>query len=153
MFKVILEGPDCSGKTTLAEKLLKLNSNYKMFKTDFLSWKKQFGDSVARGISSKVFKEKINNNEPLIFDRCLISNYIYAKVYDSPIAELLYEDISELKKMNILIIILLPPVEELFRRFYSCQHDHPMDPMKLFLIYNEYAKLKIELEKKGYNIL
>lgn len=80
MFKgiVILDGPDASGKTTLANKLIQLNNNRGII----LHATYRFKDKIPTYHAALLRKAyKLSKKDLVIIDRLHVSEYIYAKVF------------------------------------------------------------------------
>jgi len=113
MNPIILEGPDCAGKTTLAKELEKCG--YKIVhngppKTDdpFREYALQIEESA-----------KVNT----VFDRLHIGEMIYGPILrgKSRITLYQYEELNEvIKRMGGLVVICLPP----WRNVIDCWSEH-----------------------------
>lgn len=68
--KIIVEGPDCAGKTTYAKNLAKSD-------TTLIHWGIYSGASEVQQVD--FCRALINLNMPVVFDRSPISEYVYSK--------------------------------------------------------------------------
>lgn len=105
--KIIIEGCDGSGKSTLSELLA---SKYGCDIIHMTRWSDKSFDSYVK---------KISLNDNIIFDRCFISEYVYSNVFDR-ITEITDEKIKLLlnlaKSLDYHIFILTCDDNQLLER-------------------------------------
>ena len=102
---LILEGQDCSGKTTLAQYLLD------KYKGVYIHATYRFKNKMPIYHAALLRKAlKLSKNQLVIIDRLHISEYIYAKVFrgGTPWPEVFKMFNSFCKKFNIPIILCVP---------------------------------------------
>lgn len=73
---IVLEGADCSGKTTLARKLVNISGGHYMHLT--YRWPEKMFEYQLAAVHRAV---KLSKTMPVIIDRLWVSEAIYAKVY------------------------------------------------------------------------
>jgi thymidylate kinase len=140
--KLILEGVDGSGKTTYIQNFITLHSGFKKVDFDFLSHKEAVGDWEARLLAKRFYVEHLEDDEPEVFDRSQISNYIYAKIsgrYHQSALNMLLRDVLTIKPNGVKIIFLMPDLEIIKERLID--HSHKIEWSKVELAYNEYLEI------------
>jgi len=116
-YNINIEGPDCSGKTTLFQRLHK--------KTSF----------------------KYN-----IHDRSYMSMYVYSKLYGRDDASFWYDKIlQDLKNLNTLYIVLLPPEEVILERLKK-RGDEFQDEKSIINVINIFKNILDEGLKNYPNV-
>lgn len=106
---IILEGQDASGKTTLANKLLK------SYKGIYIHATYRFKNKMPIYHAALLRKAlKLSKNQLVIIDRLHISEYIYAKVFrgGTPWPEVFKMFNSFCRELNIPIILCVPDTIE-----------------------------------------
>lgn len=136
---IIVEGPDCAGKTTLIENL----KNYIPPPVGYVHHGpyKDESDIAHHYIESLSF----NRGMTTLIDRCWISEQIYSQFYgrsnrlsDENIAEL--EDMAH--KVHTVIIFCLPPINVCFTKFLERKHEEYLENTEQFInVYSAYQKL------------
>lgn len=106
---IILDGPDASGKTTLANKLLEKYEGTYIHATYKFSKKMPIYHAAILRKALKLSKSRL-----VIIDRLHISEYIYAKVFrgGTPWPEVFRMFNSFCREMNIPIILCVPETVE-----------------------------------------
>ncbi len=104
--RIIVEGPDRSGKSTLVKAL-----------KDILGWdSKYLGHKNVKDQYQRYLKEYALN-EDVVFDRSHISEIVYSKLWDRPlISEDDVKSLDYIASKNGLIIFSLPPLEVVLER-------------------------------------
>lgn len=104
---VLVEGPDCTGKTTLCEDIASRGFNYiHLSKTDDVN-----------ELYVNLTKE-LDNNYNNVIDRAVISNKVYQTVFGD--GEIVRDDIRDEFLLKIdLIIICLPRDKKRYLRFFN----------------------------------
>ena len=146
---VILDGPDASGKTTLANKLIELNYG----KGVILHATYRFKDKIPTYHAAILRKAyKLSKKTLVIIDRFHVSEYIYAKVFRGgtkwPEQLPIFNQIC--KSLNIPIIICIPSsLEQGISWFEKTkeQRYEMFDDMK------EIIKEYIDYVKKAKNVI
>lgn len=145
MFKgiVILEGPDASGKTTLANKLIELNNG----RGTILHATYRFKDKIPTYHAALLRKAyKLSKKYLVIIDRLHISEYIYAKVFRNgtkwPEQLNIFNQIC--KALNIPIVICIPSsIErgvEWFEQTKNSRYEMFDDMRQIIKEYIDYTK-------------
>lgn len=130
--KIIIEGPDCSGKSTLADRL----KNRLHWDSKYLRHKK--GDQFTRYLKEYAEKE-------IIFDRAHFSEEVYSQIWrgGSPFTEKEKNLLDEVAEINSLIIFALPPLGEMHSRYKSRNFDQQISLKELDIskkLFNGEAK-------------
>lgn len=152
--KILLEGPDCTGKTTLGNVLKQI------FPGEYIH-NQYISDSELDSCTMERVYSMINqttDNENIIIDRDIISEYIYGNVYRGN-ARCEIEDIEDLVNMYDLIIFCLPHDRgaylDYFKKSVESRNEYITDKTIIEKIYNEYnfiyLKLKEELATSSEN--
>lgn len=111
---IILEGPDCAGKSTMAKDLAD------MLGFDII---KSHKDGPK---NTDAYRERLACH-CVVIDRCWISDLIYSKYFGkSPIVDDFEDELlSEVcTRRHIPIVVMLPPLEVLERRMSERGDDH-----------------------------
>lgn len=133
---IIIDGPDCTGKTTLAAKLSKehgLPFVHLGYKKDFDEFCKQFSDVM----------ERVENGESFIVDRFILSNIIYAIIFQNgktvPFVE---KCINVLRNPVVHCVLALPAdIDKWYDRFKRTQTERDelyTDEEKMKTVYHAY---------------
>lgn len=155
--KFIIEGVDCSGKSTLAIQLQKdlfaRNLEYKIISFPFLEVKQKYGEIQARQLAQRFYLKHLMSEDNEIFDRSIITNYIYALIYCPEISQGLLMDFVELKRPDFIkIFFLLPKMSVIEERLKN----HVKHEIKLKTIqetYHLFESLALEMiDAQEYNI-
>lgn len=140
---VILDGPDASGKTTLAEKLIELNNG----NGEILHATYRFKNKIPTYHGALLRKAyRLSKSKLVILDRLHISEYIYAKVFrDGHTWNWQIPVFNQIcKELNIPIIICIPSsVErgiEWFEQTKNTRYEMFDDMSKVIEEYIKYAK-------------
>lgn len=144
---IIVEGPDCSGKSTLIERMSKdkLYRNSLVMKNNF----RPTGDSIEdRKLLLEHYHEikKIASKskyEYVILDRFFISELAYSEKrgYEE-IGGLTYDDFERvLNKLDVTFIYCNPGKKELLKRFKERTDEHILSKDELIRIYERYNKI------------
>ncbi len=104
---ILVEGPDCSGKSTVVERLKNI------FHWDSKSLHHRPGDQFGRYLREYALGEQI------VFDRGHISEHVFAQMWrgGSPFSDEERSILDELCKNKILTIFTCPPVELMQQRY------------------------------------
>lgn len=128
--RLILEGPDCAGKSTMAKELAE------RLKLDIIK-------STYYGPKNfSAYRERLECQD-VVIDRCWISEVIYSKYFSrrSNVDDLTDRKLCEIcVKRNIPIVVMLPPIDVIIQRmtergddFYSVVYPN------VGAIYHEYV--------------
>lgn len=112
ILRIIVEGPDCSGKSTLVNRLKNI------LRWDSKSLHHRDGEQFFRYIKEYILAEQI------IFDRGHFSEEVYSKLWrgGSPFTKEEKTILNQICKMNTLIIFACPKLEILEKRYLSRKH-------------------------------
>lgn len=107
--KVIVEGPDCSGKSTLVERL-----------KNTLRWDSKYLRHADGNQFFRYLKE-YSHQEAIVFDRSHFSEEVYSMLWrgGSPFNEKEKRILDEVCDMHGLIIFCIPSLEDMKSRFTS----------------------------------
>lgn len=147
--KILLEGPDCSGKSTLA-RTLKYCFNYDYFHNTV-----EHDDSMFKIRNSNLANcLKVNNN--IIVDRWNISEFIYGNIFRGKSRVTLSEVVSECRLFDEIIFCLPTDYNKYIKSFekLSNSRDEYIKELKtISKIYYAYQDLYFYLKtKKDINI-
>lgn len=145
--KFLIEGPDCSGKTTLANSLCDVfpgtyihNSNI----SDDIEYEKHTA-GVFEKVSNTLFKDNI------MVDRLLPSEYVYGTVYRNKSRRTLDETLKSFILFD-KIIFCIPQDKERYLKFFEetakTREEYITDVNKISEIYDLYQKIYVEALKK-----
>lgn len=151
MSKIILvEGPDCSGKTTICNSIVD-NFNFKCLHLSKLKDNQSVDEFYINFIDN--LKIQKQNNMNIVLDRAYISNIIYSTVFkqDETISRYLMD---ELKKLIDIIILCIPDKDKYITHFNNIKnqrfelYDNMNDIYDLYydLYYNSSSKLKYTID-------
>jgi len=156
MKKIILEGPDLAGKTTLINELLKIKkfNNSLVIKNNFIPKNyEEHTKLMDKYFELLVFSNKLFSYNYIFFDRLFLSEIVYGKLLRN------YNCSNEEKLLNLIksniyekIILLLPPLETLENR-WNIRGDSRINKSQLKEIYNLYEELKISIPKEKLILL
>ena len=111
---IILEGPDCAGKSTMAKDIADF------YGLDIIK-------SHMRGSKTlSAYRERLACHD-VILDRCWISDMIYSKYFgQTPIVDEFEDRMlrTVCARRNIPIIVMLPPLEVIKRRMSARGDEH-----------------------------
>lgn len=151
----IVEGPDCSGKSTLCKMLSQIHHisiHHLTYFSDSKMMKQQF-DDAKYFLSRKDF--------PTILDRYIFSNIVYGNVYHNGEYVENYEHYlkgKEIQEKNCTIIFALPYDRERYIKFFAEKlkerNEMYEDVEMVGLVYDEYENLYNEYKKNlKYNVV
>lgn len=101
---IILEGVDCSGKTTFAEKLSE-KTRFEVIKGSSFNLAKLGADGMYQ------FMFDLLKRKDIIIDRLYLSNLIYGAKYDYPMmTEEQYASLSDMTDLFSLVVYLHAPI-------------------------------------------
>jgi len=162
---IILEGPDCSGKSYAAYLIKNSNHNYKIEAINFANLAKKQGiltsRTIARTFYNKIYEHWEYFKQNIVLDRSTISNHIYCKLYSPEYFEEFNLDKLELYQLESAKIYFLIPSLRVLKKRLKNHTDHKLSLYDLkrqrneyLNFYNEYKdKLNIILiEKKNLSI-
>jgi thymidylate kinase len=111
--RIIVEGPDCSGKSTLVNQLK--NS----LQWDSKSLHHQQGDQFSRYLKEYALAEEV------VLDRSHFSEEVYSKLWrgGSPFTKKEKIILNQLCKLNTLIILACPKLKILKKRYLSRDYE------------------------------
>lgn len=116
--KIIIEGCDCVGKTTLIEKL-KLKYSQSIVKHFFNPPKNLTKEEQHNWCKTEYFNELNYSKFPItmIYDRYYFGEQIYAPKYRNYYPNYINELEEELNKENAYLILLVANISDLHKRF------------------------------------
>lgn len=145
---IILEGPDGSGKSHLAEQLSK-SFGYPILH------RCKTTDTEAKKELMKKYKEIIVNNQNYIFDRCWYSEYVYGNIFKDETV-ISYKEILSLEKQltknGAMVIYCTGKPCELFERCSSRGEDY-ITSFELFVRIKHSYDVLFKIEKHFIPIL
>ena len=111
--RIIVEGPDCSGKSTLVDRV-----------KNSLRWDSKSLHHVEGNQFERYLKEYANNKNT-VFDRSHISEIVYSILWrgGNPFAESEQKILDEIVQCNTIVIAALPSEEKLRERYISRKYD------------------------------
>ena len=111
--KIIVEGPDCSGKSTFVERLKN------MLHWDSKSLHHLEGDQFKRYLKEYVLNERI------VFDRSHFSEIVYSNLWKrkTPFIDKEIRILNEFVCLDTLIVFVCPDVETLQKRYNNRNFD------------------------------
>jgi thymidylate kinase len=132
--KVIVEGPDCSGKSTLVERLK--NSLY---------WDSKYLRHAGENQFFRYLKE-YSHGENIVFDRSHFSEEVYSHLWrkGSPFLEEEKKMLDRICELHGLIIFSLPEKEEIKKRYLARDFDQQITLDELM---ESYEKFEAESKK------
>lgn len=110
--RLILEGPDCAGKSTMAKELAE-RLRLDIIKSTYYGPK-----------TSDAYRERLACQD-VVIDRCWISEVIYSKYfgYDPDVDDFTDRMLTDIcVKQNIPIVVMLPPIDIIIQRM-MCRGD------------------------------
>lgn len=123
---ILVEGPDATGKSSLIKTLI--------IKNHIVLHLTKNTPDVTEG--PKFYNNKTNT----IFDRGIISNYLYSKIFKDTNAPSLNEVESVLKKMDLIIICLPESKEKYLSHFEKVKNTRLEDYNNMETIYDSYLE-------------
>lgn len=105
--KIIVEGPDCSGKSTFVERL-----------KNMLHWDSKSLHHIDGNQFERYLKEYVLNKN-LVFDRSHFSEIVYSKLWKrkTPFVKEEFEILNSLIGLDSLIVFVCPDFEVLEKRY------------------------------------
>ena len=105
--RIIVEGPDCSGKSTVVERIKN------MLRWDSKSLHHRKGDQYER------YLREYSNNKKIVFDRSHFSEIVYSKLWrgGNPFSFEEENILNEVCKHQTLIIFVCPELKTLEKRY------------------------------------
>ena len=160
--RIILEGPDCSGKTTLGKYLLTQLNNYKYIHNSLDENKNFCWRNIDRKIiatSETLYYSHVNSlkhHKDVIVDRLWPSEFVYGNLFRSKIEYNIKELKQEIEKYKPVYIGCLPPkhlVQKYFKRRLN-ENDEDFDTVSnvydmyefLFDVCKEFMIFDYEIE-------
>lgn len=146
--KIIVDGPDGTGKTSLCKQIsekLNIPFYHLIGHEDEKEHEKQF----------EIYHEKLNDGNPLILDRYILSDIAYSNVYNNgkhiPKA---FQYFEELFNPNITLIITLPLDKEKYLNHFrklETSRKEMFSSEKMGKVYEEYENFcKMLKNKKNF---
>lgn len=121
---ILVEGPDATGKSSLIKTLI--------IKNHIVLHLTKNTPDVTEGISF------YNDKKNTIFDRGIISTYLYSKIFKDTNIPTLKEVESVLKKMDLIIICLPVNKERYLKHFENVKDTRLEDYNNMEQIYDAY---------------
>jgi hypothetical protein len=139
--RIIIEGPDCSGKSTLVERI----KNTLKWDARFLRHKD--GDQFSRYLTEYASAENV------VFDRSHFSENVYSKLWrgGSPFSSRQKKILNSICQESTLIILACPSKKTLEERYLSREYPQQIKlkeleiSRKLFI--NEFSNVKKKIYK------
>lgn len=129
--RLILEGPDCAGKSTMAKDLAE-RLQLDIIKSTYYGPK-----------TSDAYRERLACHDAVI-DRCWISEVIYSKYfgYDSSVDDFTDKLLNDCcVKMRIPIVVMLPPIDLIIYRMRERGDDfYSVVAPNVHAIYKDYEE-------------
>lgn len=109
---ILIEGPDCSGKSTLVEQLKNL------LRWDAKALHHRPGDQFLRYLKEYTQQEKV------IFDRGHFSEYVYGQLWrkGNPFSTVEMDILNQFCRQRMLVIFTCPPLEVMMERYLQRQY-------------------------------
>lgn len=127
--RLILEGPDCAGKSTMAKELAE-RLNLDIIKSTY------YGPKTSDAYRSRLACQDV------VIDRCWISEVIYSKYFG---CEPIVDDFTDRMlcnicvKRNIPIVVMLPPIDVIIQRMTERGDDfYSVVAPNVHAIYKDY---------------
>ncbi len=131
---IILEGSDCSGKSTFAQALAE-KTGYEIVKGSSFEISKQGAEKMFEYMMSLLERDNI------IIDRFYLSNYVYANLFDYPLMDRYhFRELAIATDCKALTVYLKAPVEALTKRM-ELRGDDDINPIDLERIVNKYQEV------------
>lgn len=148
---IVLEGPDCSGKSTLANNLIsKINGIY-IHNTYYKGMDVPYEHLHRFDIALQLSKQGIN----CFIDRMWLSELVYSKIYRDSKTEYKHNDIMFMNSKTDMTIICLPSKQKYINLFEKKKLErNEMFKDNMNRIYDEYDKFLLgtsEFEKFKIN--
>lgn len=145
--KIVLEGSDGSGKSTVAEKLTVALPNYTYVHGSSFENAKTDNNTLYTGFIDLAMQDK------LILDRFWMSNRVYANIYKG-YARVDHNQVATLKALSgtTLFVYFFASRGELIKRMTERGEDY-IEPSKVGEILQEYGKELAALEDSGARVL
>lgn len=150
---IIVEGPDCSGKTTLIDNIRRKhdvvvhNGVYQSPDAAYTAYRKQLRDFL------NMWKEvDLPENSRLILDRSILSQAVYGPIMRNEQFDALQYSLFQniLKEFNYRIVICLPPFGRIVIPWAKrVEKEYVDDFEKMCLVYAAYESLISELDIEG----
>ena len=128
--RLILEGPDCAGKSTMAKELAE-RLGLDIIKSTYYGPK-----------TSDAYRERLACQD-VVIDRCWISELIYSKYFGYPS---IVDDFTDKTlcdicvKQNIPIVVMLPPIDIIIQRMmYRSDDFYSVVSPNIDAIYQDYV--------------
>lgn len=146
--KILLEGPDCVGKTTLAKTLSIVYPDSIYIHNSNIINEKEY-----KVYTGNLFKEIKSSNKDYIIDRLLPSEYIYGNIYRGKSRATKEEAIASLSLFDKVIFCLPANKQkylEHFNNIAATREEYITDNNIIGEIYTEYIKFKEDSENYFY---
>lgn len=128
--RLILEGPDCAGKSTMAKELAE-RLRLDIIKSTYYGPK-----------TSDAYRERLACQD-VVIDRCWISEVIYSKYfgYDPDVDDFTDKMLCDIcVKRNIPIVVMLPPIDVIIQRMMERGDDfYSIVSPNVDTIYQDYV--------------
>ena len=145
--RIILEGPDCSGKTTLAKHLLNDFKNYKYIHNS-LDDKKNFvwrnEDRKIISTHTSLYYSHVNSlkhHKDVIIDRLWPSEFVYGNLFRNKIEYNIKDLKKQIQKYKPVYIGCLPPKHLVLKFFKRRLNDNDEDFDTVSNVYDMYEFL------------
>jgi len=148
---IIIEGADGCGKSTIIRALKNKHPKILTNEFDFVSLKRQLGLVEARKKIQKMYLElSASSHGHIVFDRHIISNYVYSKFDGS--ATISAEFLLDFEKIKNNSIIIVLRTKNNILRDRLADHDHKIDINKNLKIQEYYLSIASILKDANYKI-
>ena len=137
---ILIEGPDCSGKSTLCNQICRAMIDNKMNFVYEHNDKHTMNDNNILGNILDEWKRLSKRNYNIIVDRSVISNHIYQSIFKD--GDLVSKEVA-IKLMNMIdkTIIALPEKSKYFKLFTETKTKRHEDYDCMVDVYNKYESL------------
>jgi thymidylate kinase len=152
---IILEGPDCAGKTTLARELVKFGFDATHFGADLTLTGADMTKTYLYHLS-KLYKcvqngHTIHHPHHVVFDRCWISEIVYGPIYRG-VSRFSHEQVGLLyaaaELADPVIVYCRPKTETMIKSFNARIEEEMLDNAEqLQQAINKYDTIFADLEK------
>ncbi len=138
----IFEGPDCSGKTTTIDKLIKLNK-LKFSEYEVYHHGPYLGDTKEELVNRYIKPLKNDNGKEIFYDRSWVSEIIYGKIIRG-ISRFSKTDILNIENsiynLHPTMVLCMPPIETIIKTYENrIDTEYVKKEKQIIKIYNDYS--------------